>query len=113
MRVYVLFNAGQVLCAALSKSLKISGLFFYLTRDLRVPLWIPGLGPIALRISHLILRRLKKAALAFDIPVADGSLAVVILLDDRAEKLFLGRDNRPGGIATGAAIWQRAVDRIW
>jgi hypothetical protein len=88
MGVYVLLNTGQVLCAALSKSLKIGGLLFHLTRDFRVPLWIPGLGPITLRISHLILRRLKKAALPFDIAVADGSLAVVIPLADRAEKLF-------------------------
>ena len=92
MRVYA------VLCAALSKSLKISGLFFHLTRDLRIPLWIPDLGPIALRISHLIPRRLKKTALPFDIAVADGSLAVVILLDDRAEKLFQDATNPPGGI---------------
>src|SRR5450755_3593280 len=88
MRVYVLLNAGQVLCAALSKTLKKSGLLFHLTRDLRVPLWIRGLGPIALRISHLILRRLKKTALLFDVAVADGSLAVVIPLADGAEKLF-------------------------
>src|SRR5450755_1834622 len=113
MRVYVLLNAGQVLCAALSKTLKKSGLLFHLTRDLRVPLWIRGLGPIALRISHLILRRLKKTALLFDIAVADGSLAVIIPLGGRSRKTLLGRDNPPGGIATGATIWQQAVDRIW
>jgi hypothetical protein len=53
----------RFLCTALSKSLKVlkisglnGGLLVYRTPDLRVSPWIPGGGPIVLRISHSILR---------------------------------------------------------